>query len=628
RDAPLAAHSLALSAGAPSLIVLADPRPTLAGAVAERFPTSELLSLGTRDPDSPDLDVSIVERFTRDALELFESIRSRLATSPRSPESILVVVLDDEQAPFAHLPLLALLKTAYLENPMIRGRLLRLPPAISISRALEILAREPALAPVPGSEPGLGHGGGRIASRPPEEIRHLDSGERQRRCLREVADDALVGAPGSSRQRSSIEPGGVYWITGGMGRLGQIFARHIASFPDTTIILSGRSQPDETGRAELEALHRQPDTTVEHCVGDASSLSDMRRIAETILTRHGRLNGVIHAAGVLRDGYLLHKCADDIRAVLAPKVDGVVNLDLATRATSLDFFAVLSSFTSLLGNPGQADYATANAFLDGYADYRQRLVQQGARTGKTIAINWPLWRNGGMGQSDKVREQLRHQLGMEPMGTAMGLDIFERALRCPEPQLLVIAGDRAEIRQRVLNTPETETHRREPAQPARESSATHDIHDDATLRARVVVALKQLLERVTKIPESKIDDTEPFEMYGVDSIIIGQINRVLDEVLGDNLVSKTLLYEYRTIAELADYLVDEQRSASLRWVAQPDTADTPNDDPPDRVGSDAARDHMATPRSPATGHQRASAIDASLPGGRSCPIAIIGLAGR
>jgi len=93
-----------------------------------------------------------------------------------------------------------------------------------------------------------------------------------------------------------------------------------------------------------------------------------------------RLDGVIHAAGVLRDGFILQKNLQDVAAVLAPKVLGLVNLDTATKTLALDFFVVFSSLASVLGNIGQADYAAANAFMDAYASYRDQLVNQGRRT--------------------------------------------------------------------------------------------------------------------------------------------------------------------------------------------------------------------------------------------------------
>ncbi len=70
-------------------------------------------------------------------------------------------------------------------------------------------------------------------------------------------------------------------------------------------------------------------------------------------------------------------------------------LDEATALEKLDCFILFSSIASALGNIGQADYASANAFLDAFALKRQRHVMKGERFGQTLSIQWPLWQSGG-----------------------------------------------------------------------------------------------------------------------------------------------------------------------------------------------------------------------------------------
>src|SRR5439155_17842767 len=107
-------------------------------------------------------------------------------------------------------------------------------------------------------------------------------------------------------------------------------------------------------------------------------------------------DGIIHAAGVLRDSLLLNKTQEEVQAVLAPKISGVELLDEASREIPLDFFILCSSLTAVAGNVGQADYAAANAYLDAFAHTRQALVTAGQRQGATLSINWPYWETGGM----------------------------------------------------------------------------------------------------------------------------------------------------------------------------------------------------------------------------------------
>ena len=145
----------------------------------------------------------------------------------------------------------------------------------------------------------------------------------------------------------------------------------------------------------------------------------------------GGLNGIIHAAGIIRDNAIRRKTAQEVRDVLAPKVAGLVHLDRATQHLDLDFLVCFSSMTAALGNPGQADYAAANAFMDAYAAYRNGLVAAGQRRGRTLSINWPLWREGGMATAggDGAWESLmRQKTGMIAMRTTTGLCALYQAL--------------------------------------------------------------------------------------------------------------------------------------------------------------------------------------------------------
>ena len=90
--------------------------------------------------------------------------------------------------------------------------------------------------------------------------------------------------------------------------------------------------------------------------------------------RYGALNGVIHAAGELRDGLIWNKSQEDFAAVLRPKVRGVEALDAATSQEPLDYFILFSSTAGLLGNAGQSDYAYANAYLDAFAHKRDEVA--------------------------------------------------------------------------------------------------------------------------------------------------------------------------------------------------------------------------------------------------------------
>ena len=88
------------------------------------------------------------------------------------------------------------------------------------------------------------------------------------------------------------------------------------------------------------------------------------------------------------------------------RLTGLVNLDQASKDMPLDFFVSFPLSTGVMGNLGQADYSTANAFMDAYARYRNTLVALKQRQGQTLSINWPLWKEGGMHIDEETEKML------------------------------------------------------------------------------------------------------------------------------------------------------------------------------------------------------------------------------
>ena len=129
--------------------------------------------------------------------------------------------------------------------------------------------------------------------------------------------------------------------------------------------------------------------------------------------------------------------------MLGPKVWGLSALDEATREVPLDWLVLCSSVASVWGNQGQADYAAANGFLDGYASYRggsdgARAAARADRVDQLAAMGG--WRHAG---GASVRERLRRLTGLEPLPSEVGVDMLGRALAQTSAHMMVLHGDRA-----------------------------------------------------------------------------------------------------------------------------------------------------------------------------------------
>src|SRR5262249_37546113 len=194
---------------------------------------------------------------------------------------------------------------------------------------------------------------------------------------------------------------------------------------------------------------RRSGALVEYHAVDTADADGMQALARQCISRWGALHGVVHAAGVIRDSFIVNKSADEFRAVLAPKVAGFVALDAATRELPLEFFVAFSSLTSVTGNIGQADYAAANGFLDAYAEHRHMLAQRGERSGRTLALNWPLWAEGGMRLDAASERLLMQRHGLVPLSTATAWQAMYDALAADCTRVVVLEGDAAQIARRI-----------------------------------------------------------------------------------------------------------------------------------------------------------------------------------
>ncbi|WP_186195803.1 SDR family NAD(P)-dependent oxidoreductase, partial [Burkholderia gladioli] len=220
---------------------------------------------------------------------------------------------------------------------------------------------------------------------------------------------------------------GVYLITGGAGGLGRLFARHLARRCHARLALVGRRARDGEIDALLDELRAHGATDAAYFPAEVADEDALRGVVETIRTRWGGLHGVLHAAGVATRGTLEDRRPEDVEAVISPKVAGTQALDAATADEALDFFCCFSSSSAVLGDSGAGDYAGANAYQLAYAAYRNARVEAGERSGRTVSVAWPLWREGGMGaQEGEAIEQYLRSSAQRYLEREEGLAAWER----------------------------------------------------------------------------------------------------------------------------------------------------------------------------------------------------------
>lgn len=355
----------------------------------------------------------------------------------------------------------------------------------------------------------------------------------------------------TSQEQSLFRQNGVYLITGGMGGLGYIIATYLATHYQANLILSGRSSLSSEYQQKLAALESKG-ANAWYCQADVGVHESVQHLIQSSKARFGVIHGVIHAAGQLNDSYILNQTAEGSAMVLAPKVKGTCYLHAATLTEPLDCFILFSSVAALLGNAGQSDYAYANGFMDAFAAAREHERLSGRCAGRTISINWPLWNEGGMVIPQETQQLLAQTLGIVSLSTAQGLLAFEAVLRFNRPQIAVLPGYQVKLQEGLNQRSLTHTAMTNDE----EFEFSHDMMD--LLRAQTVAFLKETLAKAAQLPPEHLDPTTPLEIYGIDSLMIVQLNQTLARTF--KALPSTLFYEYRTLDELASYFMTHQRS--------------------------------------------------------------------
>ncbi|WP_325034998.1 SDR family NAD(P)-dependent oxidoreductase [Bacillus paralicheniformis] len=368
------------------------------------------------------------------------------------------------------------------------------------------------------------------------------------------------------RQRSLLD----YRGAGGIGRL---VAKEAASkTAECILVITGRSELSKEQLAELSRL-RELGTRVEYRRVDVTDLKDVESLVLDIVKQYGQLHGIIHCAGITQDQFLIAKTEEEFKEVLAPKVIGLTNLDKASKDLPLDFFIAFSSGTGVWGNPGQSDYATANAFMDRYIECRKQWVKLQQRHGRTLSINWPLWKDGGMQVDNATELRMYDNLGITPMLTESGHQALYRSLASDHAQVLVVEGNVRKLRDVLLEpTSAIAAHL-----PTDLNNGTNQIQltveKQNEINEKTEEYFKKLLSSVTKLPVHRMDADMAFEEYGIDSTMVMQMTSKLEKSFGS--LPKTLFFEYRTIRALSQYFVEHNIAKVMSILGINDKFQTP-----------------------------------------------------
>jgi len=154
-----------------------------------------------------------------------------------------------------------------------------------------------------------------------------------------------------------------------------------------------------------------------------------------IQRRFGKIDAVIHGAGLIEDKYIVDKTADSFDRVVSTKTEPLLTLTKVLDPGCLKVFMLFSSVAGLMGNAGQADYAAANEMLNRLA----RRIQHFWHV-KAVSINWGPWAGTGMVTEEVARQFRARGVGMVSVQAGRRA-VWEEILHQSDPHARVIVGE-------------------------------------------------------------------------------------------------------------------------------------------------------------------------------------------
>ena len=370
---------------------------------------------------------------------------------------------------------------------------------------------------------------------------------------------------------STYQPQGTYLITGGMGGIGMTIAEHLAQSVQARLVLISRSPlPTQSEWEQWLQTHPEQDATsikirkiqsleskgakVLVLSADVADMEQMQTVRDRIQQTFGELHGIFHTAGIAGDGIMQLKTPENAARVIRPKVQGTLVLQQIFAKDNLDFLVLFSSLSALLGGLGQVDYCAANCFLDAVA--RSQTNQ------RTIAINWDIWQEVGMGADlmelpDRLKQERIEALAMG-IAPQEGLEVLQRILQNGCRQVMVSTQDWQGVLQQnqkrvITTTPEPVVNLPEstPAGHRRSLQSTNYV----TPRNEIEQRIAELWQNQLGLAQVGANDNF-FELGGHSLLAVRLVSQIR-EMYPVELSLRTLLSDAPTVAGLASVIAEQ-----------------------------------------------------------------------
>ncbi|WP_447002678.1 SDR family NAD(P)-dependent oxidoreductase [Saccharothrix isguenensis] len=354
-----------------------------------------------------------------------------------------------------------------------------------------------------------------------------------------------------------LDPESTVLITGGTGGLGALFAKHVVRRHGAKhLVLLSRRGADAPGAGELvtelEALGAEVRAA-------ACDVADRDQLTALVASLDQPISAVIHAAGVLDDGVVESLTPEQVERVMRPKVDAALHLHELTAGMDLSAFVLFSSVAALIGSPGQANYAAANAALDALAHQRR------ADGLPALSLAWGLWADatGMTGELDEAELARLERMGVNALSAESGLELFDLSLGADSALLAPVKLDPAVLRAQAragMLPPLLRGLVRAPARRAESGGSLGRRLAGVPEADREQIVLDLVRTQIASVlghaSPAAIDTERAFKELGFDSLSAVELRNRLTRATGLRLPA-TLIFDHPNPVAVARMLVTE-----------------------------------------------------------------------
>ncbi|GAW21488.1 hypothetical protein ANO14919_110090 [Xylariales sp. No.14919] len=390
-------------------------------------------------------------------------------------------------------------------------------------------------------------------------LRHMQSGKHIGKLVVEPHENDVVPVLQRPRPLAKFSPDATYVVSGGFGGLGQKIIRWMVDLGVRNLIVTSRSGAVDKSAATLVADLEREGVNVAAPACDITDQSALESAISSCLSTLPPVRGCIQASMILNDNKFSDMTIDQWHRALKVKVAGTRNLweTLSSKNAdgSLDFFVMLSSMATTIGNPGQANYAAGNSYQGALA---RQLSSQGHNV---VALDVPMMSDAGMVATKPALMEYFFSIGWSHMTTEELIAVIDYHCRPLEED------EKTDV-QRAVVVPRLWLPRYSAAEGALQPAwqheprfnhmVMHNVSGDgsqakkgsgkgstAALLAAAKspqeaerIVLEALLEKLTKVLSvdlAELDPARPMHAYGVDSLVAVELRTWITKEIGSDV---------------------------------------------------------------------------------------------